>query len=493
MGAHLKSAIRNYALLFVGCLLFPVVGTWRLPLIDRDEPRFAEASREMIERGDYVVPYFNNHFRLDKPPLTYWAQVASYKIFGENDFAARFPSAIAAALTALSIFGWGSRIGGTKTGWCAAIIFTLSLQTFLHAKAAVADMWLVLFATLAHWSGFELIGRSSSESKHETLNAEHRTSNLWWWIFYVSLAFGFLAKGPVGWIPLMTVASTKFFLRNGHLERQFRFARGVLLMLVIVALWGVPALIRTHGQFLVVGIGRHVIDRSFGVMEGHGANSFGMYLLLLPFYFVTIFASFFPWSIKLPWLAKKLWQDRDKIDNYLVAGVAIIFVIFSLIKTKLPHYTLPAFPLLALLLARKLVAEKAPFFFRNCALASASVYLTIALIVPPLITEFFPAHELFRQSRDYLRADMEFGSVSFNEPSLVWYFRSRVNDFLTPLNSRRAADLMAQAGPRFVIVPTPLAPTLFSNHPQEWKIFSTRGFNIAQGKHVDLTLVLKPE
>jgi hypothetical protein len=145
------------------------------------------------------------------------------------------------------------------------------------------------------------------------------------------------------------------------------------------------------------------------------------------------------------------------------------------------------------LLARKLVAEKAPFFFRNCALASASVYLTIALIVPPLIAQFFPAHELFRQSRDYLRADMEFGSVSFNEPSLVWYFRSRVNDFLTPLNSRRAADLMAQAGPRFVIVPTPLAPTLFPNHPEEWKIFSTRGFNIAQGKHVDLTLVLKPE
>ena len=151
MGPHLKSAIRNYALLFFGCLLFHVAGTWSLPLIDRDEPRFAEASREMIERGDYVVPYFNNQVRLDKPPLTYWAQTASYKIFGENDFAARFPSAVAAAFVALSIFGWGSRlrplrrpsasqvrIGGTEVGWWAAIIFTLSLQTFLHAKASVA-------------------------------------------------------------------------------------------------------------------------------------------------------------------------------------------------------------------------------------------------------------------------------------------------------------------------------------------------------------------
>jgi len=125
-----------------------------LPLIDRDEPRFAEASREMIERGDYIVPHFNNQVRLDKPPLTYWAQTASYFLFGQNDFAARFPSALAAALTALSIFAWGSRIGGDKLGWWAAIIFTLSLQTFLHAKAAVADMWLILFMTMGHWAGY---------------------------------------------------------------------------------------------------------------------------------------------------------------------------------------------------------------------------------------------------------------------------------------------------------------------------------------------------
>jgi 4-amino-4-deoxy-L-arabinose transferase-like glycosyltransferase len=146
----MNAGVRNYALLFVGCVLFHITGTWNLPLIDRDEPRFAEASREMIERGDYVVPYFNNHFRFDKPPLTYWAQIASYKIFGENDFTARFPSAIAAALTALSIFAWGSRlriasapqarVGTARVGWWSAIIFTLSLQTFLHAKAAVADM-----------------------------------------------------------------------------------------------------------------------------------------------------------------------------------------------------------------------------------------------------------------------------------------------------------------------------------------------------------------
>jgi len=500
-----NAAVRNYALLFVGCVFFHIAGTWNLPLIDRDEPRFAEASREMIERGDYVVPYFNNHFRFDKPPLTYWAQIASYKIFGQNDFAARFPSAIAAALVALSIFGWGTRIGGIRVGWWSAIIFTLSLQTFLHAKAAVADMWLVLFVTTAHWAGYELLRDRLSPPADQTSNIKHLTSH-WWCVFYLSLAFAFLAKGPIGWIPLLTVGLTMIFLRETPLASRFAFGRGLLLMLSIVALWGIPALIQTHGQFFVVGIGRHVIGRSLATMEGHGANSFGMYLLLLPFYFVTIFLSFFPWSIKLPWLIRKLWRGRtagindpgynmDKLDHYLITGIAIIFVIFTLVKTKLPHYTLPAFPLLALLLARKLAAENAGRFFRNCVLASAPAYLAIALIVPPFVSRFFPAYQLFQESRTYLQPDMQFASVDFEEPSLVWYFRSPdgVRCFLMPLNNRRAADFMKSPGPRFVVLPTSIAGTLFAEHPENWKMFSIHGFNIAKGKHVDLTLMLKPE
>src|SRR5437762_601375 len=141
--------MRNYILLFFGCLLFHLAGTWSLPLIDRDEPRFAEAAREMRERGDYVIPFFNNEYRFDKPPLTYWLQTLSYRLFGDNDFAARFPTAVAAALIALVLLGWGRRLGDARIGWWAAIAFSLSLQTFIHAKAAVADMWLVLFVTVA--------------------------------------------------------------------------------------------------------------------------------------------------------------------------------------------------------------------------------------------------------------------------------------------------------------------------------------------------------
>src|SRR5437763_5729791 len=468
----------------------------------------------MIWRGNYIFPYFNNQLRLDKPPLTYWAQVASYHIFGENDFAARFPSAIAAALTALSIVVWGRRMGGEKLGWWAAIIFTLSLQTFVHAKAAVADMWLVLFMTLAHWAGYELLSRSSRGAARQMpvrlgpVALYHQMR--WWLTFYLSLAFGFLAKGPIAWLPLLTVGATIVLARDWELARHLKLLRGILLMLAVVALWGIPALVQTHGQFLAIGIGRHVISRSLATMEGHGASSLGMYLVLLPFYFVTILVSFFPWSIKLPWLFQQLWiqkkagnadhgYSRNQLDNYLLTGIAIIFVIFTLVSTKLPHYTLPAFPLLALLLARHLRWYEAAAIrnglslFRSVAVATACLWIAIALVVPPLVAQFFPAYQLFRESHADLQPNMQFASVEFEEPSLVWYFRSRVQSFLTRLNEKSAVDFMSKPGPRFVIVPTSLVQTLFPNPPQAWRSFSARGLNLAKGKQVDLTLVLKSE
>jgi hypothetical protein len=190
-------------------------------------------------------------------------------------------------------------------------------------------------------------------------------------------------------------------------------------------------------------------------------------------------------------------HSGSEIDNYLLTGIGIVFVIFTLIATKLPHYTLPAFPLLALLLARHWQGVAAiknhGSLFRTIAISAACFWIAIALVIPPLVTRFFPAYQLFQESRSYLQPNMQFASVEFEEPSLVWYFRSRVQSFLTRLNKKNAVDFMSRSGPRFVVVPTALVQTLFPNHPQAWRAFSTRGFNIAKGKRVDLTLVLKPE
>jgi 4-amino-4-deoxy-L-arabinose transferase-like glycosyltransferase len=331
---------------------------------------------------------------------------------------------------------------------------------------------------------------------------------LWWWIFYLSLALGFLAKGPIAGTPLLAVAGLIIYTRDWQMLRRFKFAVGVALMLAVVAFWGIPALMRTRGEFFRVGFGRHVIGRSFMTLEGHGPSSVGMYALLLPFYFVTVFISFFPWSIKLPWLIRKLWRNRVAgvdvpgysgmlIDTYLLSGIAIVFVIFTLVSTKLPHYTLPAFPLLALLLARHwqqgAAVENRRFPFASIAVATACVWIGVALVVPPMVARFFPAYQLFQVSRASLQPKMQFAAVEFQEPSLVWYFRSRVQGFLTPLNKRRAANFMSASDPRFIILPTPVAGELFANPPASWRFFTINGFNIAKGKRVDLTLVLKRE
>ena len=486
--------MRDYLLLFVGCVLFHVLGTWNLPLIDRDEPRFAEASREMRERQNYIVPYFNDQYRFDKPPLTYWMQVASYTVFGENDFAARFPSTIAAALTALIIFAWGSRIRDSRTGIWAAVIFTLSLQTFLHAKAAVADMWLVLFMSIAAWAGFELYGKGKTPNvQRPTSNAQRSGSNVWWLILYMALALAFLAKGPIGLLPLIPLIWKN--CRNPTKGFYPRLGFGILLTLGIICLWAIPALVQTHGEFWRVGIGRHVIGRSVGAMEGHGGKSFGLYLVFLPFYFVMVFASFFPWSIKLPWLVRTLRKQADATDRYLLCGIVVIFGVFTLVATKLPHYTLPAFPLLALLLARHWCGPSpVPHTFRRIAIIAAFVWAACAIALPPLVARKFPnpSYALFEQSRNDLQPETEFASVDYAEPSLVWYFRSRVKGFLISLKPKNVADFMAKPGPRFVIVPTDAADGVVQSNPT-WKTFSTRGFNIPKGKQVDLTLLLKPE
>jgi 4-amino-4-deoxy-L-arabinose transferase-like glycosyltransferase len=486
----LPPAIRNFVLLFLGCLLFHLAGTWSIPLVDRDEPRFAEASREMRERSDYVVPYFNNKYRFDKPPFIYWMQIASYRVFGENDFAARLPSAIGGALTALLLFGWGRRLGGERLGWWAAIIFTLCLQTFIHAKAAVADMWLVFFVTAAYWAGYELI---ADLLRAPASSADSRSWKYWRLIFYVALAFAFLTKGPLGWMPLATVAGMKFFLRDQPLNRRFWFASGILFSLGIVLLWGVPALVRTKGEFFWVGIGRHVIERGFGALEGHGGQTWSSYLLTLPFYFGTVFISFFPWSIKLPALTRRLWRERDAVDRYLILGIALVFILMTIVKTKLPHYTLIAFPLLSLLMARHLFELRGfPRFAPRAAVAALVVSLLAALFVFPLAARTFPSAELFKKSRNDLLPEMEFANVDYFEPSVVWYFRGRAHGFFRGLPPEWVDKFMTHPGPRFVIMPTDLVKVIYPQLPPGWKTYNARGVAFAKGKARDLTMILKP-
>jgi len=480
------------AALFVIAALFFVCGTWSVPLIDRDEPRFAEASREMLHGGNFIVPYFNNKYRFDKPPLIYWAQVCSYRLFGENDFAARFPSVIAGALTALVTYGFATRLYGHGMGLGAALIFMTSLQTVLHAKGAVADMTMVLFFTITMWAGWELIENRKAEN----------AGGFWWLVFYGALALGFLAKGPVAWLPLAAIGLFSAVRKPGGIAKRFRFGLGMLLVLALVGVWGIPALILTHGEFFRVGIGKHVIGRSMMPLQGHGASGWMSYLGLLPFYLVTLFASFFPWSLQLPWLVKRLRRSTQPgavvplpdDEIFALSGIFVVFAVFSIMETKLPHYTLPAFPLLAILLARhlSLAAEEGQRRLTIGRWAGAVVVVcsAIALFVFPLLVPFSVGHELIAKSSAALTPGMEFASAEFREPSLVWYARSYVNGWHLPMKLADMPAFMAKPGPRFCV-----APKGGIKPASGWKVFEVDGYNFAHfhPQKMELELIVKPD
>ncbi|HET7227909.1 MAG TPA: hypothetical protein VFJ55_04650, partial [Chthoniobacterales bacterium] len=193
-------------------------------------------------------------------------------------------------------------------------------------------------------------------------------------------------------------------------------------------------------------------------------------------------------SIKLPALWKNLRAPRDATDQFLLAGTLIIFGIFTFVQTKLPHYTLPAFPLLGLLVARRFDSLR---LSKALPVAMTAVYLIVALLVSPLCARFFPSHTLARESEPNLKPEMEFGAIDFTEPSLVWYFRDRVRGFMTPLKRKDTAEFMSRPGARFVVLPTELVNKVFPNVDASWRSYHANGLNVAKGQRVDLTMLVK--
>jgi 4-amino-4-deoxy-L-arabinose transferase-like glycosyltransferase len=448
-------------LFFFGAALLYSLGNWSLPLIDRDEPRFAEASREMRQSGDFLLPRLNGEYRFDKPPLIYWCQVLAYDILGENDFAARLPSAIFAALTAVTTLIYSSRIFGPRIGLWSGILFATSLQVFIHSRAAVADMPLVFFFLTATWADWERLRKPDSA--------------FWRWTFYLSLGLGFLAKGPVALLPVF-FAPIQSFLNHSPYRFRFRSAiQGVLVVLVVIGLWGVPALIATHGEYLKIGIGRHVFLRSLHPMESHGLAGVWGYMLFLPYYLVVTFFSFFPWCLFLPGCVKRLWAHREPDENYLLGPILIVFLVFTLIQTKLPHYVLPAYPMLAMLTARQ--AEQSRWA-RPILATTLVVYLLIALVGFRIIEPEFVSKRIAQTALPLISPETRTASLDYDEQSLIWYLREKTHAFHRRLDSGQFTDFMNQPGPALCVVNVESVHQIHLN--PEWRTFSVSGHNFAR-------------
>jgi 4-amino-4-deoxy-L-arabinose transferase-like glycosyltransferase len=443
-------------------LLFSV-GNWSLPLIDRDEPRFAEASREMRQSGDYLVPRLNGEYRFDKPPLIYWCQVLSFDGLGENDFAARFPSVIFAALVSVATWMFASRIFGPRVGIWSGIIFATSLQVFIHARAAVADMPLVFFFLTATWADWE--------------RSRNPRSTFWWWIFYFSLGFGFLAKGPAALLPAF-FAPARALLNRAPYRVEVRSALwGVFVVLIVIGLWGVPALLATNGTYLEIGLGKHVLQRSLQPMESHGGAGLAGYLLFLPFYLAVSFFSFFPWCLFLPGCFRRLLSHREPDENFLLGPILIVLLVFTLIQTKLPHYVLPAYPMLAILVARQAVKSR----WRQAMLGLALVlYLLIALVGFRMIEPEFLSKRIAETALPLISPETRTASIGYDEQSQIWYLRAKARPFHRHLDSSSFSAFMEQPGPALCIVNKEAIDQIRVN--PAWKTFEVSGHNFARWK-----------
>lgn len=324
-------------------LLILLPGMFQLPLMDRDEPRFSRAAVEMIERGDWAVPWFNGKFRFDKPPLTYWLMMPFLAAMGETEAAVRMPTVLSTLACAWLIFSFGKRLGHpANRAALASLAWLTCLQVLIHGRTAVADMHLILMLIVSMRALWELA-------------MENRTDTIWrrkWFhILWLSMGIGFLAKGPLALaVPfvalLCSLVLEKFGNKDGtaYAPKLLRhWAIALLPSLALIALWGIPALVATQGLFYEVGIGTHVVDRGLEGFNERKTIPVIYYFLVLPIFFA-------PWTGGLV-DALKAMRSRQTNDRYLAAWVMAPLLLFSGYATQLPHYILPAYPALFLLLA----------------------------------------------------------------------------------------------------------------------------------------------
>lgn len=347
LNKYLKPALFWF---FATFILF-LMGNWSHAVWDRDEPRYCVATHEMIRYGDWVVPTFNRELRYDKPPFTYWAMMGPFMVFGENEFAARFPSALFGAGRVAVLFLFAIMLGCSLRGaHLAALAGATTVLLQALSKAATTDSMLLftVVAAMALFWAQQVYGFS-------------------WWrhlAFYAMMGLSVLVKGPPGplfcglgivlywawmtWKPgirdgfAMNVLPWKEARRPERFRKLVSLAGGAMFFLVALP-WAVMVTIRTKGDFLSESIGRHVVDRAREPLEGH-SGPFFYYLPIIP-------AVMLPLTAILVLAAIWGWKNRHLAQvRFLATWFIPGFIIISAVSTKLPHYTAPLLPALCLLL-----------------------------------------------------------------------------------------------------------------------------------------------
>jgi 4-amino-4-deoxy-L-arabinose transferase-like glycosyltransferase len=390
--ARMPAQVRQGLLLSVLATFVFLTGLGATHLWDDDETFFAEVAREMNERNDLVVPWFNQRLFAHKPPFMYWMMIGAYRVFGVTEFAARFPSVLFGLANVLLIWRLGRLLYSPRVGLWAAIILATNLNFAVIARAATSDAELTFFCTLALYCfvrGTAGIRPSSDPGcapvrawpPGELLNKPRWTTFA---AMYAAMGLAVLVKGPIG-VLLPTAVVGLFLLWNrepagpralaaettakagvfgliwsilrqtfspGPIVRtiwSLRPLSALAAVLLVAGPWYLAVGWKTEGAFLKGFFGVHHFGRFMNPMDNHAGPVW--------YYLAAMCVGFFPWVIFLsPTIIQWYRRVRDRHDwrasDLLCAAWCVVwFGFFSLASTKFPHYVVPAYPALALMTA----------------------------------------------------------------------------------------------------------------------------------------------
>jgi 4-amino-4-deoxy-L-arabinose transferase-like glycosyltransferase len=337
---HLLDTRRPRLLLTLFCLLLWTPGFFTLPPGDRDESRFVQASKQMIETGDYVRILNGAEARNRKPIGIHWLQVpfaAAAQGLGlatENPvWPYRIPSALGGLCAVLATFWAGQRLVGQRAALLAAGMLAASVILVVEVHIAKTDAALLGATTAA----MAVLARAYLDPGGVRPGAAA--------LFWLALGAGVLLKGPVTpMVAGLTVLALVVADRRAAWLRTLRPGWGVPLMLAVVLPWFVAIGVATGGRFFADAVGGDLGRKLASGDDSHWGPP-GLHLLLLP-------VLLFPLSGLLPGAVLAAWRGRRAAPaRFLAAWVAPSWIVFEAVPTKLPHYTLPLYPALCLLAA----------------------------------------------------------------------------------------------------------------------------------------------
>ncbi|MFH1406729.1 MAG: glycosyltransferase family 39 protein [Candidatus Omnitrophota bacterium] len=360
-------------------------------LWDPDEPRYAQAAREMLETGDFITPTFNHELRFDKPPLTYWLITLAYKIFGVSEFSARFFPALFGLGTIFLTYLIATVLADKKAGFISAAVLATSAEFAVLSRVCTPDIILCFFITLAVFLFLK---------KRLILS-------------FGAMALAVLTKGPVGLVlPALIFGMFILFAKKREYAPPKDIFIGGALFLILALPW-YYLVISQHGKGYVESFFVfHHLERFFS-SEFHHSEPF--------YYYIPMFlAGFLPWSVFLPWAIK------NKPKLFLILWAAVPFVLFSLSKAKIPNYILPMFPAAAIMVGDFIEKRKLEKIFKGTVIFMIITGIAVFLFIIPRFDIERSGKEVAAMAEGLSQQGERFATYKFFKPSFVFYARHKI-------------------------------------------------------------------